>query len=76
MKGKILLYEAVCELPRAVCDLHADGPYTSSSASLKKTSDIRRVQKAMDMDTLITTMKIMSGCSMLTACRKPFSEVV
>lgn len=76
MEGKILLYEAVCKLPRAVCDLHADGPYTSSSASLKKTSDIRRVQKAMDMDTLTTTMKIMSGCSMLTACWKPFSEVV
>ncbi len=40
---------------------------SSVSASLKKTSDIKKVQKMTDMDMLMTTMKIMSGCSMLAS---------
>ncbi len=45
---------------------------SSVSASLKKTSDIKKVQKMTDMDMLMTTMKIMSGCSMLASVEELF----
>lgn len=51
-------------------DIAASALASSVSASLKKTSAIKKVQKMMDMNTLMTTMKIKSGCSMLASAEE------